>query len=334
MVACILLSLIIFRRVKRQSSELSFPFRRIADRSGVREDVVALGAPFRSDTHRDTFLELKNRGVKVIGFTHYQNFPGEIDNPFEDKYWTKNKFDYVSNCDGWCYCHRDPDAIGLPTDKRIEVVESDFADMHSLCAHTSCDGVEKDIDFVYSLPSELVDGQKDSNRCSLEWQAHCRNWQLARACLPILCDRLGMNGAIVGRDCMEDMRELGVDTKITLHKRLAYHKFLSLLKRARFLFVPNISDASPRVITEALALNTPVVVNKEIIGGWKYVNDKTGALFTSTEDLEAAVNHALTVETAQDEFLATWGRQKSSEKFASFLREIGIETDETVMLKF
>ena len=334
MIACILISLIIVRsRRSPQLHKLGFPFRMIADRTGIRNDVVVLGAPFRNDNHRDTFLELKSRGVKVIGFTHYQNFPATIDNPFEDKYWTKNEFDYISSCDGWCYCHRDPDAIGLPRENRIDLVESDFADIHSLCAHISCDMTEKDIDFVYSLPSELVDDHKNSNRCSLEWQAHCRNWKLARECLPILCDRLGLSGAIIGRDCVDDMQELGIESKITLHKRLKYNEFLTLLKRARFLFVPNISDASPRVITEALALNTPVVVNKDIIGGWKYVNDRTGASFTSPDDVEAAVNHVLTVKTAQDEFLSTWGRQKSSERFSSFLRQLGVNADETVMLK-
>jgi hypothetical protein len=37
------------------------------------------------------------------------------------------------------------------------------------------------------------------------------------------------------------------------------------------MFVPSESDASPRVITESFVKNTPVLVFKNIYGGWKYV---------------------------------------------------------------
>lgn len=48
---------------------------------------------------------------------------------------------------------------------------------------------------------------------------------------------------------------------------------------------PNVHDASPRVLVEGLSLNLPILVNRHIIGGWKYVNDQTGAFFDSEENV-------------------------------------------------
>ena len=47
-------------------------------------------------------------------------------------------------------------------------------------------------------------------------------------------------------------------------------------------------DASPRILTESLCVNIPVLVNLNIIGGWKYVNSETGEFFRDETDLEEA----------------------------------------------
>ncbi len=48
---------------------------------------------------------------------------------------------------------------------------------------------------------------------------------------------------------------------------------------------PNVHDASPRVLVEALSLNVPILVNRHILGGWKYVNGQTGAFFDNEENV-------------------------------------------------
>ena len=40
--------------------------------------------------------------------------------------------------------------------------------------------------------------------------------------------------------------------------------FIDNMKKSRFIMIPNYSDASPRVFTEALALDLPVLMNKNI----------------------------------------------------------------------
>ena len=68
-----------------------------------------------------------------------------------------------------------------------------------------------------------------------------------------------------------------------------YWAFMKILKSCRFLFLPNIYDASPRILSEALACNLPAIVNKNILGGWKYVNNKTGVFFNNERDFEKSL---------------------------------------------
>ena len=47
----------------------------------------------------------------------------------------------------------------------------------------------------------------------------------------------------------------------------------------RFGLFPNITDCSPRMISECFVHNVPVMVNKDILGGWKYIVPETGIFF-------------------------------------------------------
>lgn len=57
--------------------------------------------------------------------------------------------------------------------------------------------------------------------------------------------------------------------------------------QSRFAFVPNIHDASPRVAAQALCCDIPVLMNKQILGGWHYVDEASGMAFDNNmEDFE------------------------------------------------
>ena len=49
----------------------------------------------------------------------------------------------------------------------------------------------------------------------------------------------------------------------------------------KIIFIPNVHDASPRVLCEGLCHNMRCLVNEKLVGGWKYVNDKTGSFFNT-----------------------------------------------------
>ena len=73
-------------------------------------------------------------------------------------------------------------------------------------------------------------------------------------------------------------------------------KFLELIESSRALWTPNVADASPRVLAQALCKNTPILVNKHIAGGWKYVNEKTGVFFSDKNDIVSAVKKLFSSE--------------------------------------
>ena len=64
----------------------------------------------------------------------------------------------------------------------------------------------------------------------------------------------------------------------------------------RVLFAPNLHDASPRVLAEAMCLDVPILVNRHILGGWKYVNNRTGAFFGGEDDVVEAFKGILAVQ--------------------------------------
>lgn len=61
-----------------------------------------------------------------------------------------------------------------------------------------------------------------------------------------------------------------------------------------------------RVIVEALCLNIPVVVNKHILGGWKYVNQYTGEFFSDSSDVVDAFARLRSPERAAELFPREW----------------------------
>ena len=72
------------------------------------------------------------------------------------------------------------------------------------------------------------------------------------------------------------------------------------IKQSKFVFLPQIHDASPRVSTQALALDKPLLTNWHISGGWKYMNadpkshesstvQKTGEYFHDMRDFRQSL---------------------------------------------
>ena len=92
-------------------------------------------------------------------------------------------------------------------------------------------------------------------------------------CLKVFCNKYKLRGLLIGRkDCPlpGGCHELMETTNMVQYKDLKNY-----YQQARFIFIPNEKDASPRVLTEALSLNVPALVNENILGGWKKFNNLT-----------------------------------------------------------
>jgi glycosyltransferase involved in cell wall biosynthesis len=162
----------------------------------------------------------------------------------------------------------------------IEMSESDFYDVVDL---NTIHKEEKKYDFIYSCLRD-VDNDNDPNPCPKDgWNAINRNFNLAQSCLPIMIQEFGYKVLIVGRvNC--GLEEKYGD-RLEIVDMLPYHDFQQRIRQSRYLFVPNIYDASPRVIAEAMVNDVPVLMNRSIVCGSKYINDRTGIFFTDEHDI-------------------------------------------------
>ena len=303
--------------------KVEFPFKNIKDENGKFVNIVALSAPFRSDEHKKLFKSLRKKNIPILGITSYLNFPGKIKNKYEDQYHIKNKFDYINKCIGWAHCFRNPNKL-LKNVPKLELSESDFYNINQFK-----ESKEKDHDFIYVCLSDHGEG------CSIGWQAVNRNWDLAKKCLPIMCKKYNLKGLIIGRSDCDFSDE--VKKNLTLIDFTPYHEFIKKMSKCKFIFLPNVEDASPRVLTEALVLNLPALVNKNIIGGWKYINNKTGQFFTDENDLSPALEKIINNYDNYEPrkyYGDNYNIEKSGKKLKEFIKKLHPNLSPCKYLKF
>jgi len=133
-----------------------------------------------------------------------------------------------------------------------------------------------------------------------------------------MCVEFKLKGAIIGRNKCEFTNKC---VNVKVFPFLTFHEFQKELQKAKFLFVPNISDASPRVITEALCYNMPVLVNYNIVGGWHNVIPKiTGEFFTNEYNIKDALKKITTnIYHSREWYVNNRGLKKSGVELAKFL---------------
>ncbi|HTZ30350.1 MAG TPA: hypothetical protein VMC83_40530 [Streptosporangiaceae bacterium] len=276
---------------------------------------------------RDTGFAMLRRGIeagqrrqfdtvaadhRLVGFTHYGPFPlyheaydGRLGrNPRAG--WERAE---VKACVSWAHCFRDPDHYLPPGISRMMISGSDFVDENAVW-QMALDGGRplKRWDLVYCcLPTWLNELQK--------------NWDLARSCVVRLADA-GARVAVVGRISMPGLPD---HPNIDYLPQLPWRALIRVTAAASIAFVPSWWDASPRVITEALAIDVPVLVNRQILGGWKYVTPETGAFFGDDADVVESFFAVLDAECHPRDWLLAngYGKDEAARRFAAELRALG-----------
>lgn len=258
-----------------------FPFRYFTDINNNVLPFVAVTGFFRDEGAKLKFYEYMSKGLFVFGITAYKSFPNkELLDLSEGPYERADDFNYTYNIKNWLVCFNDKEKYGFTNfNKTIDISESDFYNVENDT------NVEKKYDFIYIC-------NKDGDSCPLNgWNAYNRNFDLALKCFPIMINELNLKGLIVGRtDC--GLEKLYGD-KIEVVGWLAWHILQDKMKESRMLFVPNIYDASPRVISECITKDVPVLMNKNILCGFKYINNETGEFFDDENDISVALNNLL-----------------------------------------
>jgi len=293
-----------------------FPFRYFTDEEGSVLPIVAVSGFFRDKEAEERFREYKKNGIKIIGITAYKSFPNRsMMDKSEGEYERNDTFDYVGEIRDWLCCFSNKESYGFSQwNRTADISESDFYN-----AEEDDIDVIKKYDFIYIC-------NKDSDDCPAEgWNAFNRNFELAKKCFPIMCREFNLKGLVVGRDGC-DLEDKYDEDQLKIIGWLDWHKLQEKMRESKFLFVPNVYDASPRVIAECITKDLAVLMNKEILCGFKYVNYETGEFFTNEVDIKPALTNLLNKQYKISP-KKWWTEHYSQEKSQKVLRDFLVETD-------
>ena len=317
--------IIIFKKanktlISKNIPTLPRPFVNLYDEKGNKVNVILVSHPFTRKTGNNGSYEQykywsQNKGIHFIGVTSYSEFPSVYSNPYDtlsnpnDHSWDH---DYMKLFRVWLNCFRDPDKyIKDKTTKKALISESDFINEK----FKPNSNYQKEYDFMYICLED--DGNKN---CNQGWNYYIRNWELAKKCFKVMCLQFKLKGLVIGRKkCkLPD----GCEQYITIKDKMSQDKLLEHYHKTKFLFLPNFADASPRTLTEALACDMRCLVNYNILGGWKYVNEHTGEFFRNEKDIKPALQKLLNNYdnySPSQYFWNNYGKQNTGVKLRDFL---------------
>jgi hypothetical protein len=275
-----------------------FPFQSMYV-GNKRAKVCMLSAPLYSAQHA-VFHKLKQKNYTMIGISSYGFYPfvNELDCVHNDRaasLTTDDMQSILKQTDGWLTCSREPVPYDVP---QLLFSESDcHVSPHTLTPR----GLVKKYDVIYNSGSDC------------EFHQYHKNWSLAKECFQKMSEA-GLTVLIIGRSAPVDFE---LPPNVMYKQYLKWHEFMDAIEESRVLFVPNVSDASPRILTEALCKGTPLLVNKHIFGGWKYVNEHTGAFFESSDDVMLQFHQILSASPdARNWFIDNYFPNGESKKLA------------------
>jgi hypothetical protein len=309
------------------------------DGSEIATNIIFISHAFTRDECEVLYNEYKNKGAHFLGISSYSEFPGPISNPHDILHDPKNKanqYNYFDLTRGWCSVFREELNLkwmkaGFP---RINLAESDFANYET---HKPDPNVKKEYDFIYIC-------LKDNDKCEPGWQSHIRSWDYVEKILEIMCQKYKLKGLLIGR--------IGCKVPDSCHQLMEltdfmeYSKFISSFNKCKFILTASVADASPRSLTEAICYDLPCLVNKNILGGWQYVNDETGAFFNGNDisSFEPVLKTFLEKLNKKeyhprDWFIKNYGKYNSGKRLKEFVKsifkenELNIKFDEIEYMK-
>jgi len=309
------------------------------DGKEVITNIVFITHSFTRDDCETNYNEYKKKGIHFLGLSSYSEFPGPISNPHDALHDPKHKaytYDYFELTRGWCTVFREENnkkwiKEGFP---RIQIAESDFCNYET---HLPDPNVKKEYDFIYVC-------LKDNDKCTDGWQSTIRSFPQAKKFMDLMCKKYKLKGLLIGRIGCEMPKNCHQLMELTDFQE--YSTFIKNFNKCRFIFIPNYAEASCRVCTEAMCFNLPVLMNTNILGGWNYINDKTGEFFdTNNIDtfepiLDKFIKKLNNNEyTPREWFIKNYGKYNSGKKLLDFVKsvfkeeELNVKFDEVEYMK-
>ena len=145
--------------------------------------------------------------------------------------------------------------------------------------------------------------------------------------MDIMCDERDFSGIVLGIvDSNGDSCDIppSCEGKIVKAPYVDYHEGINLMKKSKFMLLPQVYDASPRVAMEAMSLNIPLLMNGNIVGGWKYINPQTGEFFTGVDDFRNSLSRLMSrLDTYSPMAYVNqhYGKERAGRKLRAFVEE-------------
>merc|ERR1712032_313375 len=177
----------------------------------------------------------------------------------------------------------------------------------------------------YSIPRKydftLSGSDQDVAHDCVGWSSYAKNWSFVKESLEVMCGEYNMRGVLVATISKDGKKACTIPEsckgKMLQTKFISQEEYHGYLKQSRFGFIPQVHDASPRVITQSLAMDVPVLMNAHISGGWKYLNKKTGEFFTDMRDFRQSLERILKgADTRMHYEPRKWVREYYGDKLA------------------
>tara|TARA_B110000114_G_C14815059_1_gene286302 strand:- start:104 stop:580 length:477 start_codon:yes stop_codon:yes gene_type:complete len=131
-----------------------------------------------------------------------------------------------------------------------------------------------------------------------------------------------MNGLLIGKFNYE--LPIGCHNLIESTDFINYSKFIKQYEKCRFIFIPDLLEAHQSILTEALCFDLPCIVNKNILCGWKYINEKTGMLFNDENDFENVLKEfqsKFNTFRPRDYFINNHGPEYEGKQIVQFIKD-------------
>ena len=322
----ILLFIRIYIEYKLESKDviidLKWPFLNIIDENGNKVDIVCIRGPLEKKEDIEYFEKVRKDKL-IIGCSSYLSFPNKCINPmcnYKTFFLKGERIDKIT--DGWLHPFKDDSTIKC--NNKLLLSESDFVDNVDYLKNYNITLKKDKYDFICYCPS-------DDKSCNNGWNYHNKNWSLAKKTIEIACNDLNLKGILIGRKKCH----LNIDEKkLERHEHLEYYEFIKKMFESKFIIISSYEDASPRVICEAMLVNTPILLNKDIIGGWKYINKESG-IFYDSSDIKIKIKKIMKQKfNPRKFFLNNFGMKKSGKQLRDFIVDIDPSFSKYKYLRF
>jgi len=291
-----------------------YPFQQVTTQLGVPVNVMLVRAQM-NDMQTELYEKYKDE-ILFLGISSMNDYP--LRSAHSEK-------DFTGTFPGFLHMMRPELAAKVfpPHVKTLLMSQSDF----SLPSFPPRDyTVPRKYDFTYSASDcdVLSDGKG--------WCGWSKNWTFVKEALNLMCGEMKLTGVLVATKDKSGkhaytMPESCKGRMIQTTYLAKQDDFFDYLKRSRFSFLPQVHDASPRVSTQALAMDVPILMNHHIAGGWKYVNDQTGEFFHDMSDFRQSLEKILKNADIPHRYeprkwvLENYGSGNSGKRLLDFVKE-------------